>query len=69
MNTPWIAIDFSMPEHLMGVDVTIETPDGARLTNVAVFHFPGRWELLIDKHHFQDCKVIAWKPRPLPYNN
>lgn len=61
----WIPVKTLVPDIDMdSFDVTIETPDGTRLTNIAIYRKKtDEWELMIDKHHFRDCKVIAWQPR------
>lgn len=64
----WIPTKKSVPERMEAYDVTVKEPFGGRLINVAIFR-PNNstWELLIDKHNYADCKVIAWKPRSEPY--
>ena len=67
-NMQWIPVEQDLPRDLINcVDVTIETPCKTRLCNIAMFYHPKRWELLIDKHNYQDCKIIAWKSRTEPY--
>lgn len=65
----WIAKSKRLPDRLDAYDVTLIEPSGdARLLNVALFRSENStWELLLDKHNYQDCKVIAWKERSEPY--
>lgn len=65
----WIPISEQLPNNdLEAFDVTIEYPDGGRSVNVAIFRISNKsWELMIDKHHFKDSIVIAWKKRQEPY--
>lgn len=64
----WILKSKRLPDRLDAYDVTLVDPDGARLVNVAIFRSENStWELLTDKHNYQDCKVIAWKQRSEPY--
>lgn len=67
----WISVKevLPMPTFEKAYDVTIQTPDGTRLLNVAMLPKLGEWQLLIDKHNYQDCIVIAWKLRTPPYKD
>lgn len=65
----WISKDKAVPAKLDAYDVTLIDINGARLVNVAIFRpLNSTWELLLDKHNYQDCKVVAWKERPEPYD-
>lgn len=68
-NFNWIKSTERLPKYDMeAYDVTIECPEGVRIINVAIYkHLNNEWELMIDKHHFKDCKVVAWKQRSKPY--
>lgn len=61
----WNPLTKHLPQvDMEAFDVTIEHPDGIRSLNVAIFRTSNQtWELMIDKYHFNDCKVIAWKER------
>lgn len=63
----WTPIYLKWPYSEGAYDVTIETPDGMRLLNVGYFDGDKTWTLLIDKHNYQDCHVIAWGLRPEPW--
>lgn len=64
----WIPKSKRLPDKLDAYDVTLVDMDGARLVNVAIFRPENStWELMNDKHNYQDCRVIAWKPRSDPY--
>ncbi len=64
----WILFRFRKPANLHHYDVTLQDLDGGRLLNVGIYRaLEGTWELLIDKHNYQDCKVIAWRERPAVY--
>lgn len=61
----WIISKFRKPNNFQAVDVTLQDNDGARLLNIAIYReLQDTWELLIDKHNYEGCKVIAWKERP-----
>lgn len=68
-NSEWTKVTDRYPKYDMeAYDVTIECPQGDRTINVAIYrHLNKSWELMVDRHHFQDCKVIAWKERSKPY--
>jgi hypothetical protein len=67
--TEWILNTKRLPEKLDAYDVTLIDPYGGRLMNVALFRPENStWELMTDKHNYQDCKVIAWKHRGDPYH-
>ena len=64
----WISVRKELPKDLAAFDVTIN--DGyARLLNLALW-WPQKneWELLVDKHNYSDCKVVAWRERPKAYD-
>ena len=43
-------------------EVTLQEPLGARFLNMAVFETPNStWEICVDPHNYQDCKVVAWR--------
>jgi hypothetical protein len=64
----WVTIRQRAPTHFDAYDVTLQDWDGGRLINVALFRpEEARWELMIDKHNYEGCKVIAWKERSEPY--
>lgn len=64
----WIRRSKRLPDKLDAYDVTLQDLDDARLINVAIFRPENStWELITDKHNYQDCKVVAWKPRSEPY--
>ncbi len=61
----WIISKFRKPNNFQAVDVTLLDTSGGRLLNIAIYReLEDTWELLIDKHNYQGCKVIAWKERP-----
>ena len=60
----WIIAKFRKPAAMQVVDVTVEDPYGSRLSNVGMYRqLEDTWELMIDKHNYQDCKVVAWMER------
>lgn len=64
----WVLFRFRKPSNLQAVDVTLEDSDGGRLLNMGIYReLENTWELLIDKHNYQGCKVIAWRDRPAVY--
>lgn len=67
MEVGWYPMYLKEPPHSGVYDVTIETPDGTRLINVGYLNPQRKWELLIDRHNYQDCFVIAWTERPNPW--
>lgn len=60
----WYPMYLKEPEKSGVYDVTIETPDGTRLANVGYLTPERKWELLIDRHNYKDCYVLAWTHRP-----
>ncbi len=66
-NSEWIPVWEVLPSNLQGVDITLETPDRIRFCNIAIYRTPNHWEILLDRHHFQDCKIVAWRMRPDPF--
>lgn len=64
----WTPNNKRLPERLDAYDVTLLDALGSRTVNVALFR-PSKvtWELMIDKHNYADCRVIAWKERGEPY--
>lgn len=66
--TDWITVSKRIPDTLDQYDVTIQDLYGGRMVNAALFRpEKSTWELMTDKHNYQDCKVIAWKKRSEPY--
>ncbi len=64
----WIPVRKKKPHDLHHYDVTLEDTDGSRLWNVAIYRpMENTWELLIDKHNYQGCKVVAWRERTAVY--
>lgn len=68
----WTRVEDELPycQSVTEFDVTIEEPLGSRMLRLALF-WPTdkRWELVYDKHNYQDCKIIAWAPRRKIYKD
>lgn len=63
----WQQFRLKKPHKWGAYDITLDDK-GARLINVGIYRpLEDNWELLIDKHNYQDCKVVAWKERTEPY--
>jgi hypothetical protein len=64
----WVSVRKKKPHNLNHFDVTLEEEGGGRLLNVGIYRpLENTWELLIDKHNYQGCKVIAWRERASIY--
>ncbi len=64
----WNLLKNKRPHAIHHYDVTLQDIDGGRLLNVAIYRpLENTWELLIDKHNYEGCKVIAWKERTSIY--
>lgn len=64
----WVSTRKRLPANLDAYDVTLKDSYGSRLVNVALYRpLNSTWELLTEKHNYEDCKVVAWKKRCEPY--
>lgn len=59
----WFLASKTLPDSYVAVDVTLKAMDGTRFLNVGYLDPAKNWHLLIEKHHYLDCHVIAWKRR------
>lgn len=61
----WKSIFDKLPtKDLEAYDVIIGYPCGGSSVNCAIFRMSDKsWEIMIDKHHFKDAEVRAWKER------
>ncbi len=64
----WSSCRKKLPHEFNIFEITLQEPLGARFINMAVFRTPdSSWEILIDPHNYQDCKVVAWRRCASPY--
>lgn len=64
----WIPVRKRLPDRLDAYEVTVEDVYGGRMVNTAIFRSENStWELMTDKHNYQDCKIVAWKLRSEPW--